>query len=88
MTMALEVTLDLSNDFYGKLVRAAEFKGFSPVLYIGDTSDRHLKISIAKWIPSLPPIELPENGTTPVTLTGNLYQSTPGSKDPIVIEYL
>lgn len=88
MTMTLEVTLDLSNDFYGKLVRASEFNGFSPVLYIGDTTGRHLKISIAKWIPSLPPIELPENGTTPVTLTGNLYQSTPGSKDPIVIEYL
>lgn len=88
MTMALEVTLDLSNDFYGKLVRAAEFKGFSPVLYIGDTSDRHLKISIPKWIPSLPPIELPENGTTPITLSGNLYQSQPGTKDPIVIEYL
>lgn len=87
-TWALSVTVDLSNENMGELVQARQFGGFSPEIIIGDTGGRHLKITAPKWIVSVPSIDLPENGTTPFTFEGNLYQSNPGSRDPIVIEFL
>jgi hypothetical protein len=88
MTMTLEVTADLSGENLGDLVKARQFGGFSPELVIGNLSGRHLKLSAPKWVPSVPAIELPENGTTPVTLSGILYQSAAGQKDPLLLEYL
>jgi hypothetical protein len=87
LTMELSATLDLSNDNLGDLVQARQFGGFTPELVIGNTADRHLVVTAPKWIISVPPIELPENGTTPVTFAGNLYQSAPGAKDPIAVEF-
>jgi hypothetical protein len=46
-----------------------------------------LKITAPKWIPSVPSIEVPENGVTPVTLEGNLYQSAAGANDAILVEF-
>ena len=88
-TWTLSVTLDLSNENMGDLVQARKFGGFSPEIIIGDAaSGRYLKITAPKWIVSVPAIELPENGTTSYTFEGNLYQSSPGSRDPIAIEFL
>lgn len=88
MTMTLEVTADLSGENLGDLVKARQFGGFSPELIIGSLTGRYLKLSAPKWVPSVPAIELPENGTTPVTLSGILYQSAAGQKDPLLLEYL
>lgn len=86
--MNLSVGFDLSNENYAQIVQAKKFGGFSPEIVIGDAaSGRHLKIAIKKWIPSVPPKELPENGTTPITMEGALYQSTPGARDPISVEF-
>ena len=87
-TMTLEVTLDLSNNNMGDLVKAREFGGFDPELIIGSITDRYLKLTAPKWIPSVPPVELPENGTTPYTFSGILYQSAAGERDPILLEFL
>lgn len=88
-TMTLTATLDLSSANLGDLIQAREFGGFDPELIIGDAaSGRYLKITAPKWIVSVPPIDLPENGTTPVTFEGILYQSAPGEQDTIVWEYL
>jgi len=87
-TWTLSVTLDLSNENMADLVQARKFGGFSPEIIIGDVSGRHLKITAPRWIVSVPAIELPENGTTSYTFEGNLYQSSPGSRDPIAIEFL
>lgn len=86
--MNLSVGFDLSNETYAQIVQAKKFGGFAPEIVIGDAvSGRHLKVAIKKWIPSVPPKELPENGTTPITMEGALYQSTPGARDPISVEY-
>lgn len=84
-TMTLEVTLDLSNENFGDLVQAREFGGFDAEIVIGPdpSSNRQLSITMPKWIVSVPPIDLPENGTTPVTFTGILYQSEAGARDPV-----
>lgn len=88
MTATLSATADLSNEHFAKFVRAREFPGFDPEIVLGSTtSGRYLRIRAPKWIPSVPAIELPQNGTTPVTLEGVLFQSTPGAKDPIVVSF-
>lgn len=85
--MSLSVGFDLSNETYAQIVQAKKFGGFAPVITIGDVAGRHLKIAVKNWIPSVPAKELPENGTTPITMEGSLYQSTPGARDPISVEY-
>lgn len=87
-TWALSVTFDLSGENYGEVVQSRKFEGLAPEIILGDSSGRHLKITAPNWIVSVPPIELPENGPTPVTLTGNLYQSQPGARDPVKFEFL
>lgn len=87
-TWTLSATLDLSNENLGELVQARQFGGFVPEIVIGDPTGRHLKIDAVKWIVSVPSIELPENGTTPVTFEGVLYQSEAGSRDPVTVSFL
>lgn len=86
-TWTLEVTADLSGENMAELVQARKFGGFDPVIILGDAADRRLEITAPKWIVSVPEIDLPENGVTPVTFTGNLYQSAPGARDPIKSSY-
>lgn len=88
LTIALSVTMDLSNQNFSEIVQSAQFAGFNPEIVLGsETSGRYLKITAPKWIPAVPSIEVPENGTTPVTLEGTLYQSAPGMQDPITVEF-
>jgi hypothetical protein len=87
-TWALSVTLDLSNENLGDLVRARDFGGFDGELVIGNVaSGRYLLCDFRRWIVSVPAIDLPENGTTPVTFEGTLYQSAPGARDPIKLSF-
>jgi len=79
------VTFDLSNDNFADVVQASKFEGYDPVITLGATSGRYLKIDVSKWIPAVPPLEVPESGPTPTTLEGMCYESSPGSKDPIVV---
>jgi hypothetical protein len=87
LTMALSIGFDLSNHNFAEVVQSANFAGFNPEIILGSVSGRHLKITAPKWIPSVPSIEVPENGVTPVTLEGNLYQSAAGANDAILVEF-
>jgi hypothetical protein len=65
-----------------------EFGGFTPEFIIGSTETaRKLKITAAKWIPSLPSLEVPESGTTQITAEGRLLESASGKRDPIVVSF-
>lgn len=86
-TWNLSVTLDLSNENFGDLVQTREFGGLDGELVIGSTSGRYLLIDFRKWIVSVPPIDLPENGTTPVTFEGILYQTEAGAQDPVTLSF-
>jgi len=84
----LEVQFDLSNENYAEIVQAKEFAGFAPELVLGDTSSgRYLQINWPNWIPSMPPIESPESGTTQITMSGNCYQSAPNAADSMTIKF-
>lgn len=87
-TMELSVTFDLSNETFGKVVRTRQFAGFDPQVILGAVgSGRYLDITGPKWIPAVPALEVPENGTTPTTLVGNLFESAPGAKNPIRLRF-
>lgn len=86
-TWTLSVTLDLSGENIGDLVQSRQFGGLDGDLIIGDVAGRNLLVDFRKWIVSVPPIDLPENGTTPVTFEGTLYQSEAGSRDPIKLSF-
>jgi hypothetical protein len=88
MTATLSTTFDLSNENFGEVVRTRDFGGFDPEITLGDTATgRAMVITAPKWIPAVPAIEVPESGTTPVTLEGVLYQSAPGARDPLKISF-
>jgi hypothetical protein len=87
LTMNLSITFDLSNENFAEVVQSSGFAGFTPEIALGATSGRHLLIAATKWIPAVPAIEVPENGTTPVTLEGVLYPTAPGTKDPISVKF-
>ena len=87
LDMNLAVTFDLSNENYGEVVKSSKFEGFCPEIILGATTGRHLLIRAERWVPEVPPIELPEEGVTPVTLEGLLYESSPGKRDPILVSY-
>lgn len=88
LTGNLSVTFDLSNETMGDVVRARDFGGFDPEIVLGSTSSgRYLRIRAPKWIPAVPTLDIPENGTTEVTLEGTLYQSAPGQKDPFSVSF-
>ena len=88
MQMNLAVTLDLSNENFAELVQTQKFEGFSPEVILGNTaSGRFLRVRAEKWIVAVPPIEVPEEGTTPVTFEGSLHESAPGAQDPVVVSY-
>jgi len=88
LTITVGVTLDLSNENFGDLVQARKFGGLSGELVIGNpASGRKLTLTFPKWIVGLPTIDLPENGVTPVTFEGILYQSSAGARDPILWSY-
>jgi hypothetical protein len=86
-TGTLSVTMNLSNENYREIVQARLFKGFTPEIVLGDVNGRHLKITASKWIPSIPALEVPESGLTPVTLEGVCYESAPGMRDPFVVSF-
>jgi len=86
-TFDLSITFDLSSQDLEQIVQAREFGGLSPEITIGDpASGRYARINVANWITGVPPVDVPESGTTPVTLTGTLYQSAPGARDPLTFE--
>jgi hypothetical protein len=86
-THTLSVTFNLSNENFAEIVLARKFAGLSPEIILGDAAGRHLRIRAPKWLPAVPAVEVPENGVTPVTLEGILYESAPGQRDPIEISF-
>lgn len=85
----LNVKFDLSaGETLGQVVQTRGFAGFKPVIKLGDgTTARVLHITAPKWIVNVPTIDVPQNGPTPVTLEGMLYQSAPGAQDPILVSF-
>lgn len=74
-----------SGRFHTNIIKKKKVVEFDIDTFINLPDGSSMTITAPNWIPSVPSIEVPENGTTPVTLEGNLYQSTPGARDPLKI---
>jgi hypothetical protein len=85
-----EVTMELNMN--AKLVEflnnKATFTGDDIDLVLGDVAGRHLAIDMPKVIFPIPPVDVPETGTIPVTFTGNAYQTALDAADEITLSYL
>jgi len=89
LTASLSVTFDLnSEENFAEVVQSSKFLGFAPEIILGSGSGRRLKITAPKWLPAVPALEVPDSGSTPITMEGDLYQSVPGAADPFLIEFL
>lgn len=87
--LKMTIKFDLSaGETLSHAVQARGFAGFSPKVILGDgNTARKLVITAPKWIVQVPAIDVPQNGPTPVTLEGNLYQSATGAEDPIKLSF-
>lgn len=85
----LSVKFDLSaGETLGQVLQARAFNSTAPKIILGDgNTARKLVITAPKWIPNVPPIDLPQNGPVPVTMEGMLYQSGPGAQDPVKVSF-
>lgn len=88
LDMTMTVAFDLSNENFSKIVQSSNFAGFDPEVVLGASTGRRMRIRAPKWIPSVPNIEVPENGVTPISLEGMLFPTAPGTKDPIAVDFL
>lgn len=88
MEATLSMTFDLSNENWAQMVQARKFNGFSPVIYLGSAGGRRLKIEAPKWVPNVPPVDVPESGPTSVTMEGILYPTSPGAGDEFTVTFL
>lgn len=86
----IEVSLELNMN--AKLVEFINnkeaFTGDDIVCILGDSAGRHLQIDLDKVIFPIPPVEVPDTGTIPVTFTGNAYQTGLDLADEITLSYL
>jgi hypothetical protein len=64
------------------------FTGEDIDLVLGDAAGRHLSIDVPKAIFPIPPVDVPDTGTIPVTFTGNAYQTGLDLADEITLSYL
>ena len=55
---------------------------------LGDSTTRHLSISLPRVECSVPTISVPESGSIPVTFEGKAYQTALDAADEIKVEYL
>lgn len=86
----IEVTieLNLNHELIEYINGLDDLAGDNIVLFLGDTSSRHLKITIPKVIFPIPAIEVPETGTIPVSFTAMANQTGLELADEITYELL
>jgi hypothetical protein len=86
----VSMELNLNDDLVEFIneIKTGDFAGENIVVILGDSSSRHLKITMPKVIFPIPSIEVPDTGSIPVTFTGNAYQSALDAADEVQVEFL
>jgi len=86
VTAELELNLDAQLvEFYNKV---EQFEAHAVNLYLGSQTTRHLKIELAKLIFNVPEINVPQEGSIPVTFTSTAYQTALDAADEIKVKFL
>jgi hypothetical protein len=88
LEVAVSIEMNLNADlvaFYND-VQALEAQDLNFVL--GSSTSRHLEIDLPKVIFQVPSIEVPENGSIPVSFEGVAYQTALDAADEVTISYV
>lgn len=85
----VEVTLEInmSHDILEFINSLYSFGGIAVSLVNGSATGRRMQIDLAKLIPSIPEIAIPDTGSIPVTFSGIAYETAEDAADEITIEF-
>ena len=87
-TSEVSIEINMTAELVEFLNNKADFTGDDIDLILGDVAGRHLAIDIPKVIFPVPEVNVPENGTIPVTFTGNANQTALDAADEVTLSYL
>jgi hypothetical protein len=79
--------INLNAEVLKLLNTARDFSGIAVDLILGDILSRYMEINMPKWTPSIPVIDVPDEGTIPVSFEGMAYATTETSADEILISF-
>ena len=85
VTASVEVNMNKQNVGLYNDVQA--FVPQDMVFVLGDSSSRRLEVYLPKVIFNIPPVEVPDSGSVPVTFEGTAYQTALGEADEITVVY-
>lgn len=85
----VEVTLEinLNHDVLEFINGLYTFPGLAVQLVLGAAAGRRMQVDLAKYIPAIPEISVPETGSIPVTFTGIAYETAEDAANEITIEF-
>lgn len=87
-----EITIDLdvmlSNSQAQNIMEAKRFVAKSVVVKLGDPAGRHTRFVFPNVQFAVPDVELPDEGSVPLKLSGKCLQSTVGALDAFAMEYV
>lgn len=84
--MKLEINLSAST--MGQLIATREKARFEVLVVLGDEAGRHMEIECGQVLFPTPDVEIPDNGTVPMTIEGTCLQSVLGANDAFVLRFV
>lgn len=88
LTVEVGIEMNLNDDVVEFFNRVQEFEAQDILFILGDSAGRHLAIDLPKVIFPVPSFTTPENGSIPVTFTGNAYQTALDAADEITVSFI
>jgi hypothetical protein len=85
VTASVEVNMNKQNVGLYNDVQA--FVPQDLVFVLGDSSSRRLEVYLPKVIFNIPPVEVPDSGSIPVTFEGTAYQTALGEANEVTVVY-
>ena len=84
LTLELNMTSELLEFING----LADFVGENVVIILGDSTSRHLQVTMPKVQFPIPEVSVPDTGTIPVTFVGTCTQTALDAADEVTLEFL
>jgi len=85
LDVSVSIDLNLDADLAGWMTRLREFEAHAITLILGDSSKRHLNISMPRVIFDVPSISVPDTGSVPVTFEGMALQTVLDAGDEVKV---
>lgn len=85
LDVSVSIELNLDADLAGWMQRLREFEAHAITLILGDSTARHLNVTMPRVIFDVPSITVPETGSVPVSFEGMALQSTLDAGDEVTV---